>query len=425
MRAGRTRCRPLSLRRRFTLLALLLGLLLCGLASVALLVMAEDYEYVLANEILRGQAEDYGLRLANGLPVQLPRTQRLRGYRADDPALPPGYAAFPLGVHEDPADTNLHIGVFDTVAGRLVFVIDLGDIELRERHLRLLVAAVIVAGVALSGWLGWWLSGIALRPVRALVQAVDALPVQPQATRLAATASDDDLGRLAQAIDGYQARLVEADAREQAFLADASHELRTPLAVIQGVTEVLQDDPVATPIQHARYARLVRGVGEMGRLLEVMLATARRRPPQYEDVDAAALLHDAATMALAGRTGIKAEIVASGVVRAAPQEAVLLLAGIARRLVHGRGDGTLRLALDTGGIDMRVTPLPVVDTPVALGPRADIGIGSALLDRLAARLGWVVTFDTPGQARLRLSAMDSGPQPPGQGGGPQGPGHVP
>ena len=80
--------RALPLRRRFTLLALLLGLLLCGLASVTLLGVAEDYEYVLANEILRGQAEDYGLRLANGLPAQLPRTQRLRGYHVDDAALP-------------------------------------------------------------------------------------------------------------------------------------------------------------------------------------------------------------------------------------------------------------------------------------------------------------------------------------------------
>ena len=68
--------RPLSLRQRFTLLATLLGLLLGALAAVTLLAVAERYEYVVANEILQGQAEDYGLRLANHMPAQLPRTQR-------------------------------------------------------------------------------------------------------------------------------------------------------------------------------------------------------------------------------------------------------------------------------------------------------------------------------------------------------------
>src|SRR5690606_21794358 len=164
---------PMPLRRRFTLLALLLGFLLSGLASSVLMIVAEDYEYILSNEILRGQAEDYGLRLANHLPAQLPRTQRLSGYRIDDPALPRAYAVMPPGVHEDADNDDSHIGVFDTAAGRLVFVIDLGDIEAMERDLHLLIAAMLVCGTALSGWLGWWLAGIALKPVRTLAEGVE------------------------------------------------------------------------------------------------------------------------------------------------------------------------------------------------------------------------------------------------------------
>lgn len=396
MSAPRPR-RPLSLRQRFALLATLLGLLLGGLASVALLAVAEDYEYVLANEILHGQAEDYGLRLANRLPAQLPRTQRLRGYRIGDPALPPGYAGFPPGVHEDPQNEEAHVGVFDTAAGRLVFVIDLGDIEAMERRLHLLVAAMLLSCTALAGWLGWWLAGIALKPVRSLAEGVESLPVQPQPTRLAAAVSDDDLGRLARAIDGYQARLVDADAREQAFLADASHELRTPLAVIQGVAEVLLDDDGASPAQRARHARLARGVGEMHRLLEAMLAAARRRPLQLETIAAAPLLREAAAIALAGKPGITASIDADGDLHTAPREAVLLVAGLARKLAQPRTEASLQLVLESGQILLRMTPEDA-DANAVTALRADTGTGSALLDRLAQRLGWQVAFD--GSARV-------------------------
>lgn len=389
--------RPLSLRQRFTLLATLLGLLLGALASATLLAVAERYEYVLATEILRGQAEDYGLRLANHMPAQLPRTQRLRGYRLDDPTLPRDYARFPPGVREVPGSEAVHVGVFDTAAGRLVFVIDLGDIEATERLLHLLVAAMLLSATVLAGWLGWWLSGVALKPVHALAEGVDALPVQPRPTRLADAASDDDLGRLAHAIDRYQARLVDADAHEQAFLADASHELRTPLAVIQGVAEVLLDDDGASPAQRARHARLARGVGEMHRLLEAMLAAARRRPLQLETIAAAQLLREAAAIALAGKPGITASIDADGDLHTAPREAVLLVAGLARKLAQPRTEASLQLVLESGQIVLRMTPEDA-DANAATALRADTGTGSALLDRLAQRLGWQVAFD--GSARV-------------------------
>ena len=144
--------RPLPLRRRFTLLATLLGLLLSALAACSVALVAEDYEYIIATEVLGGQAEDYGLRLSNGLQAELPRTQRLSGYRIDDRRMPPACARFPPGVREDPANEDIHVGVFDTSAGRLVFTIDLGDIETLERHLHLMVAGTILLGTLLAGW---------------------------------------------------------------------------------------------------------------------------------------------------------------------------------------------------------------------------------------------------------------------------------
>lgn len=393
---------PMPLRRRFTLLATLLGFLLSALSAATIAFVAEDYEYVIATEILRGQAEDYGLRLANGLPAELPRTQRLSGYRVDAADTPATYAAYPLGVREDPASEGTHVGVFDTSAGRLVFSVDLSDIETLERHLHTFVAAMIVMGTLLAGGLGWLLSGVALKPLRALAGNVDQLPIEPRRTRLADGASNDELGRLAGAIDAYQARLTDADVREQAFFADASHELRTPLTVIQGVTDVLLDDPPHTPADAARLQRLERGVRDMRHLLEAMLSAARRTPLQAEAIDAPAFLAEAIDIALAGKPRIHATVEAKGELHAPRREALLLVAGLTRRLAQAHATGELQLRLHADRLDLQFLATSETPSTTPTAARADAGTGSALLDRLATRLGWRVVFASPAHITILL-----------------------
>lgn len=399
----------MPLRRRVALACLALGFVLSLLFAIAVVVVAEDYEHLLAAEILSGQAEDYGLRIANGLPAQLPRTHRLSGYVRQD--IPPRYAAYPPGISEDPAEGGLHVGIFDTGAGRMAFVIDLRDIEELEEHLNLLLAAIVVLGTALAGWLGWWFAGRAIAPVGRLAAAVDALPTTPQRTVLQASTSGDELGRLAGAIDAYQARLVDADAREQAFFADASHALRTPVAVVRGAIEVLMDEP-QPPAQEARLRRVERGMAELSDLQEAMLDVARRRPPHLEDVDAATFLREAGAAALALSSGIALDVDAAGSLRLAPREARLLLRGVLRHVLPHRAPGTLSLRLDGDALALwfnaaGVDPEADVTASMPAATRSDAGSVPALLDRLAQRCGWRIEFPQPHRARIVL-------QPPSQ-----------
>lgn len=407
--------RPVPLRRRVALAFVALGFVLSLVFAIAVVAVTEDYEHVLAAEILHGQAEDYSLRLANGLPVELPRTHRLSGYLGHD--IPATYAAYPPGVTEDPADDAVHVGVFDTSAGHMAFVIDLRDIEELEQHLNLFLAAMVVLGTALAGWFGWLLAGRALAPVGRLAASVDALSTRPRATALRDTTSGDELGRLAGAIDAYQARLVEADAHEQAFFADASHELRTPVAVVRGALEVLLDEP-QPPALEARLRRVERGIGELSDLLEAMLDVARHRAPQPEAVDAAAFLRDAGRMALAQRPGTGLEVRATGTLQLAPREARLLLRGLLRRLLPHAAAGTLSLDLEGDVLaiafdaDDAATPTATATDSAATpsttpGGRSDTGNVPVLLDRLAQRLGWAIGFPAPNRARIVL-------QPPSQ-----------
>lgn len=342
---------PATLRRRVALAFAALGLVMSGLLVGAVLIVTDDYESLLAAEILRGQADDYALQLANGLPAALPQTQRLSGYRGRVPAW---LASLPPGMHEDLQYEGQHVGVFDTTAGRLYFVIDLGDIERLEQHLDAWLAAFVALGVATSAALGWWLAGGALRPLRRLAASVEQLQVRPARTSLAEGMPDDELRQLAGAIDDYQARLATADEREQAFFADASHELRTPIAVVRGVTDVLLDDAPVTARGAQRLERLDRGVRELSDLVEALLAVARRRPLQMTELDLAALARDAITETSTS-DGMTLATGAPVPIRAAAELPVLLRM-ILRRLTGIRGrivalPGQLAIALEDADHD--------------------------------------------------------------------------
>ena len=242
---------------------------------------------------------------------------------------------------------------------------------------------------------------------------------------MAADISRDALGQLATAIDAYQARLVDADAHEQAFLADASHELRTPLTVIQGVTEVLLDEPAIAATQRSRLLRLERGVGDMGQLLEALLASARRKPLLIEPVNIRNLLQAAATHAVVGKPAVQLRIEGEATVHTAQREALLLLSGLLRVLLQAQPceQVLVQLAMPTLVIRLRPSQDPPhdtsqdtsQDTPQNIPPnsaaaasfgtthRADTGTGSALLDRLATRLHWQVQLQSPTHARLLLA----------------------
>jgi signal transduction histidine kinase len=272
---------------------------------------------------------------------------------------------------------------------------------------------MVVLGTLLAGWLGWLLAGRAIAPVGQLAASVDALGTRPQPTALRDATSSDELGHLAAAIDAYQARLVEADAHEQAFFADASHELRTPVAVVRGALEVLLDEP-HPPVLEGRLRRVERGIGELSDLLEAMLDVARRRPPQLEDVDAAVFLRNTGGIALAHSPGIALRVHADGELRVAPGEARLLLRGLLRRLLPAGGAGTLSLRLDGPVLAIDFTAADAAETsatasaapeePVAAGApaRSDTGHVPVLLHRLAQRLGWRLEFPSAQQARIVL-----------------------
>lgn len=407
------RSRLNDLRWRVMLAATLLGATLSVLFAGATVYITEDYESLLVAEILGSEAQDYSLRLAAHPGAALPRSHRLSGYlrRADGSGeVPPELLALGPGLHEEEAGMtpDVTVGVFDVANGRLYFVMDLGDIELLEEHLGYFLAAIVLLGTIFAAWLGWYLAGLSLAPARRLAAAVDALPAIPQATSLAETSGGDELGRLASAIDRYQARLVDADAEERRFFADASHELRTPLAVVSGVVELILDDPGVRADQREWLERLERGAVELTTLVDVLLGVARGQSRIVERMAPGDLVADALASLDAAR----------GCVLRLPQdpqldwmvprkEARLVLQHALGRLIGADRGGILAIGVSDAALTVTFVPRDASPwEPPSFAARGDGGTGSTLVDRLARSLGWQIAYApaADGARAIRVSA---------------------
>jgi signal transduction histidine kinase len=140
------------------------------------------------------------------------------------------------------------------------------------------------------------LSGRALRPVRRIAATAGDIGAGDLSRRIRLSGPDDEFHELANAIDAMLARLDDAFSAQRRLFDDASHELRNPLAIIQTNTDavLLADD---TTEAERREAALVvsRASRRMTRLVEDLLATARRDAPAFTDdgIDLAEVLGEA------------------------------------------------------------------------------------------------------------------------------------
>ncbi|NCB05154.1 MAG: sensor histidine kinase [Clostridia bacterium] len=99
----------------------------------------------------------------------------------------------------------------------------------------------------------------------------------------------DEIGKLAQAIDGLSVRLREAKASDERqeqlrrdFLANVSHELRTPVTVLRGSLEALCDGVAQPGAQTETYHRqMLKETVGLQRLVNDLLDLSRLQNPDF------------------------------------------------------------------------------------------------------------------------------------------------
>ncbi len=153
---------------------------------------------------------------------------------------------------------------------------------------------IVVAGAAT-----YVFAGRALRPVEAIRARVASMSEKDLAERVPVPAARDEVGRLAETMNGMIARLEQAQNVQRRFVADASHELRSPLATIGAGLELLQDsDPSTVGALRGETRRLGRLVDD---LLLLARADERGLQPRHDEVDLDEIRGGRARQAVRGR----------------------------------------------------------------------------------------------------------------------------
>jgi signal transduction histidine kinase len=145
--------------------------------------------------------------------------------------------------------------------------------------------------------IGWVLSGRALRPVSAIARTAAEIQATDLSRRIRLSGPQDEMRYLADTIDSMLDRLDEAFQAQRQLIDDASHELRSPLAITRANLDTVLSNPDATAAERDGAVQVIdRATARMTRLVEDLLATARRSAPALDDcdVDLAAIAGEAA-----------------------------------------------------------------------------------------------------------------------------------
>jgi two-component system sensor histidine kinase MprB len=301
----------MSLQRRITLLAAGSVAVAVSLAAIAAYVavraeLRSEVDRSLSSQARFVTARMEPLRTVTRLPLELPAPPPGRGgpiayaqlVTPQDAVRPLGAAPLRLPVDEQVRElaragtgkaysdvlvggSQLRVLSVGTEEGAIQLGRPLDGANAVLARLRLVLAALCLAGIGLAALLGRTLGRRVAGPIRDVAATAHHISETGELSRRIELARSDEVGVLAQEFNAMLATLERSTAAQRRLVADASHELRTPVTTLRTNIELLAEDGGVLPA-HEREALLadLRGqVEELGALVADIIELARGAEP--------------------------------------------------------------------------------------------------------------------------------------------------
>ncbi len=167
----------------------------------------------------------------------------------------------------------------------------LSEVDSLLSRLRLILALIVVGGIALAALLGRLVAGAAVQPLKRLTNATEHVAATRDLSGRIEPSGDDELGRLASSfnamLDALERSMSALDASVHAqrqLVADASHELRTPVTSLRTNIEILQQQGEHMDPEESRrlLGDVVEQIEELTLLMNDLIELARGEEPRAD-----------------------------------------------------------------------------------------------------------------------------------------------
>ena len=282
--------------------------------------------------------------------------------------------------------------------------------ELRDEWVTLAerLGLALLAGVLVSGLLGWYLGLRITRPVLRLSSAADEIARGNYDIHVSDERGRDEIAHLSRRFDEMALRLRESEEIERNFLMTVSHELRTPLTAIGGHVAALREGVVEDPDLRAasldvvaeETRRLSRLVGD---IIDLAKLDMHRFTVTEEEVDMEQLVERAyagfADEARRRAIEFEREVRGGAVIETDGDRVLQIITNLLSNAFRwtpdgGRVDleleaanGTVAVAVEDTGPGISAAERERIFRPFYSGGSGGTGLGLAIASELADALG--------------------------------------